>query len=190
MNTPEGESPGPSLPYDADPREFQLSTPWRIGHTPEDPSEWALETRLRLDEVEKTREWATGRRPENDREWQLEYSFRELERMKQQQNLQSEVQFRVALESANQSARSTNVRSWVLLAIVASIILMPAIAMGVGIAPQSFSQYIAPITGIAGTVLGYWFSQQGASGMSSEKTQDGSSGTPSKIPEFPSPPQH
>jgi hypothetical protein len=38
---------------------------------------------------------------------------------------------------------------------------MPILAMGLfNVQPDEFSQYVAPITGIAGTVLGYWFGLQ------------------------------
>jgi lipopolysaccharide export LptBFGC system permease protein LptF len=133
----------------------------------------------------ETQEWATGRRPEDDREWQLEYSFRELENKRRNEEASRQQEYEGTFEAAKQSMRSTNVRSWVLLAIVASIILMPAIAMAAGIAAQSFSQYIAPITGIAGTVLGYWFSQQGISGPSDGSTKDRISSNPPQGSGFP-----
>jgi hypothetical protein len=117
---------------------------------------------MRLAEVPSV-EWATGRRPEDDREWQLEYTFRELENTRRNDEDQRRLEAEGIIDANTQALRSNNVRSWVLLAIVASIIVMPAVAMASGVAAQSFSQYIAPITGIAGTVLGYWFSQQSAS---------------------------
>jgi hypothetical protein len=162
----------------ADPGFFGLEGVWRIGHQPSDAEDWALETRMRLGEaasavsaaeaeaaraVSASTEWATGRRPESEREWQLEYSFRELDKARQAEEARRDSQYRASVQAARESLRSTNVRSWVLLAIVASIIIMPAVAMASGIAAPSFSQYIAPITGIAGTVLGYWFSQQNGS---------------------------
>jgi lipopolysaccharide export LptBFGC system permease protein LptF len=149
------------------PESFDLDAPWRIGHEPGSPDEWALETKSRMAESER---WATGRRPQSDREWQLEYSFRQLDNTYRAQGRQQDLDSQQTLEAITQSLRSTNVRSWVLLAIVASIIVMPAVAMATGVAAQSFSQYVAPITGIAGTVLGYWFSQQGLGSPSDKKT--------------------
>jgi lipopolysaccharide export LptBFGC system permease protein LptF len=58
----------------------------------------------------------------------------------------------------NQAARTAyNTRSLVLLLVVLAVVVMPLIAMANGLNPQSFGAYIAPVTGIAGTVVGYWF---------------------------------
>jgi hypothetical protein len=52
-------------------------------------------------------------------------------------------------------------RSVVLFLVVLAVVLTPLLAMGwLKVPPQSFSQYVAPITGITGTVLGYWFGRQ------------------------------
>lgn len=177
----------------ADPSQFGLEGVWRIGHQPIAADDWAAEMRMRLAEaasaVSASQRWATGRRPETEREWQLEYSFRELDKSRQAEEARQDSQYRASVEAARESLRSTNVRSWVLLAIVASIIVMPAVAMASGIAAQSFSQYIAPITGIAGTVLGYWFSQQNGSvfqgrraDSAPEPTSPSSSGFPTAPP--------
>ena len=56
-----------------------------------------------------------------------------------------------------ESRRAYNTRSIVLLLVVLAVVLMPIIAIVVGLNPQSFGTYIAPVTGIAGTVVGYWF---------------------------------
>jgi lipopolysaccharide export LptBFGC system permease protein LptF len=176
MSLPSNEG----IPAEREPESFDLDGPWRIGREPRTPDDWALETKSRMAESER---WATGRRPQNDREWQLEYSFRQLDNMNQAQGRQQELESKQAMEAITQSLRSTNVRSWVLLAIVASIIVMPAVAMASGIAAQSFSQYVAPITGIAGTVLGYWFSQQGIGTAAERKASAGAS--TSDQPSFP-----
>jgi hypothetical protein len=36
---------------------------------------------------------------------------------------------------------------------------MPIIAILIDLNPTDFGTYIAPVTGIAGTVVGYWFGQ-------------------------------
>lgn len=179
-------SPPPPAPHD--PETIGLAGPWRIGHAPQGAEDWALETRLRVTEVERPAEWATGRRPESEREWQLEYSFRELENITRTQQVRLGQEAEANLQMARESMRSTNVRSWVLLAIVSSIIVMPVIAMAIGVAAQSFSQYIAPITGIAGTVLGYWFSQQGLGGFPDRRSKDQATSSPAQSSGFPSPP--
>jgi uncharacterized membrane protein len=53
--------------------------------------------------------------------------------------------------------RSYNTRSIVLLLVVLAVVLMPIIAIFVHVPPTDFGTYIAPVTGIAGTVVGYWF---------------------------------
>jgi putative Ca2+/H+ antiporter (TMEM165/GDT1 family) len=103
--------------------------------------------------------------------------------MNEAKGRQQQLESQQAMEAITQSLRSTNVRSWVLLAIVASIIVMPAVATASGIAAQSFSQYVAPITGIAGTVPGYWFSQQGI-GTSADRRAQGETSA-SQPPSFP-----
>jgi hypothetical protein len=56
--------------------------------------------------------------------------------------------------------RFDKVRSLVLFAVVCAVVVTPILAMLRKIDPQAFVQYIAPITGITGTVLGYWFGRQ------------------------------
>jgi hypothetical protein len=53
--------------------------------------------------------------------------------------------------------RAYNTRSIVLLLVVLAIVLMPIIGIIGHLNPQSFGTFIAPVTGIAGTVVGYWF---------------------------------
>jgi hypothetical protein len=55
-------------------------------------------------------------------------------------------------------------RSLVLMLVVLAVVLTPILAMCLKITPQSFLQYVAPITAITGTVLGYWFGHQESDG--------------------------
>lgn len=102
---------------------------------------------------------------------QVSHEF-ELERQRlqaQADQAQAEVDHRdrlhaVELEKLRLEARlryqNDRVRSTVLLLVVLALVLMPVLAMlspNPRIAPEEFTQYIAPIVGIAGTVLGYWF---------------------------------
>jgi hypothetical protein len=64
-----------------------------------------------------------------------------------------------AVDKAERTA--WNARSVALYLLVFAVVAMPAIAMLAGITPQDFGSYVAPITGIAGTVVGYWFSRSG-----------------------------
>jgi hypothetical protein len=54
-------------------------------------------------------------------------------------------------------------RSVVLVAVVFAVVITPIFAMIRKTDAAEFSQYVTPITAIAGTVLGYWFVQQGQS---------------------------
>lgn len=55
------------------------------------------------------------------------------------------------------SRRAYQARSIVLLLVVLAVVAMPVIAILIGLSPEDFGAYIAPVTGIAGTVVGYWF---------------------------------
>ena len=57
-----------------------------------------------------------------------------------------------------------NARSVTLYLVVLAVVAMPAIAMATKLNPQTFGSYIAPVTGIAGTVVGYWFGALSRSG--------------------------
>jgi len=134
-----------------------------------------------------SQEWATGVRPETDREWELEYNFRRLENQRVNDIDERGLRYRVAMDTAMQTARGIAVRSWVLLGTVGAIILMPIVAMFIGIEAQTFSQFIAPITGIGGTVLGYWFSQQQTSGGISDTVIPRSQSATQEAVSFPKP---
>jgi hypothetical protein len=56
-----------------------------------------------------------------------------------------------------QAQRAYFMRSAVLLLVVLAVVSLPIIAIGLHIDPQEFGAYVAPVTGIAGTVVGYWF---------------------------------
>jgi len=49
-----------------------------------------------------------------------------------------------------------------LILIVGAIVAYSFYGMVTHMAPQSLVQYLAPITGLAGAVIGYWFGRQGA----------------------------
>jgi hypothetical protein len=62
-----------------------------------------------------------------------------------------------------EARRAINVRGYVLLGVVAAVVAMPLIGMLLKLNPQTFGAFIAPVTGIAGTVVGYWFGTVGQS---------------------------
>jgi hypothetical protein len=56
-----------------------------------------------------------------------------------------------------EAKRAYNTRSIVLLLVVLAVVSMPVVAIFLNLSPEDFGSYIAPVTGIAGTVVGYWF---------------------------------
>jgi len=64
-----------------------------------------------------------------------------------------------AIDKAERNA--WNARSITLYLVVLAVVAMPAVAMLTSLDPQAFGSYIAPVTGIAGTVVGYWFGTLG-----------------------------
>ena len=48
-------------------------------------------------------------------------------------------------------------RGFVIILVVVTLIAAPLVAMLVHASPTDFSALMAPVTGIAGTVIGYWF---------------------------------
>jgi len=55
--------------------------------------------------------------------------------------------------------RETWFRGIALMLVVVAVVVYPMYALIVHINPATLSQVIAPITGIAGAVVGYWFGQ-------------------------------
>ncbi len=88
---------------------------------------------------------------------QQERTQAELEKVKADLAHQQELH-RMAAQRRNWGDR---MRSAVLLLVVLAVVATPIFAMGVGgmpaVPPEQFSQYVAPVTAITGTILGYWF---------------------------------
>jgi hypothetical protein len=68
---------------------------------------------------------------------------------------------------SREALRAVSVRSHVLLGVVAAVVAMPRIATFFKLDPQALGAYIAPVTGITGTIVGYWFGAvaQGTTGQ-------------------------
>jgi hypothetical protein len=62
---------------------------------------------------------------------------------------------------SDEAHRAINIRGYVLVGVVAAVVSMPLIAMLLRLDPDTFGAFIAPVTGIAGTVVGYWFGTVG-----------------------------
>jgi lipopolysaccharide export LptBFGC system permease protein LptF len=68
-----------------------------------------------------------------------------------------------------EARRAVAVRGYALFGVVAAVVAMPLLAMALGLDPQAFGSYMAPVTGIAGTVVGYWFGAVGQGGSPTER---------------------
>jgi hypothetical protein len=75
-------------------------------------------------------------------------------------------------EAVDRADRSSfNARSITLYLVVLAVVAMPFVAMIIHLSPQAFGSYIAPITAIAGTVVGYWFGALSRSGKSNDSAR-------------------
>ncbi|QIK66273.1 hypothetical protein G7072_07860 [Nocardioides sp. HDW12B] len=141
-------------------------------------AEWAqLASSAGLDWTKLRHEMKGARLVADATKQQTSYEF-ELEREKLK-NLAAQAESEVARTRQEHAAelermrlelklkyQNDRVRSTVLLLVVLALVLMPMIAMfspSSEIAPEDFAQFIAPVVGIAGTVLGYWFGKQESS---------------------------
>jgi hypothetical protein len=76
---------------------------------------------------------------------------------------QVEAIYRAGVEDAAQTERQreARVRTAVLIIVVAVVAVLSVMALVLRLDAQQFTLYLAPITGMAGTVLGYWFGAAG-----------------------------
>ena len=58
---------------------------------------------------------------------------------------------------AESGRRDALFRGYVLYVVVAAVVLLPFVAIILQLKPETFGSYVAPVTGIAGTIVGYWF---------------------------------
>jgi hypothetical protein len=91
-----------------------------------------------------------------------------------------EEQYRLTLE--------TWFRGIALLLVVIAVVVYPLYALIFAISGSTLSQLIAPVTGIAGAVVGYWFGQarrapEPAQSLSSEGGTSGGSSGPQGAPQ-------
>jgi hypothetical protein len=139
---------------------------WRAGRRPSNTSEWFAEVKAIEDAWFRyaQQQWRIGQAPTSDAEWDREFRLREMERRWEAEQEDRKSRAEDAARAAEVTASGDNVRSYVLLFVIAGIVGTPVYAMVAEVDPQSFGQYIAPVTGIAGTVIGYWFGQRGGTG--------------------------
>ncbi|MEB3966810.1 hypothetical protein OKJ48_42250 [Streptomyces kunmingensis] len=100
-----------------------------------------------------------GKRPETPEEIDAEVRLRETERRWEVELADRRHRADLAYEQSGLVRRAEDVRGWALVAVVFAIIASPWIAMIAGVAAKDFSLYVAPVTGIAGAIIGYWFGQ-------------------------------
>lgn len=76
---------------------------------------------------------------------------------------QVEAIYRAGCDDAVQAERrmEARVRTAVLVIVVAVVAALSVLALVLRLDAQQFTLYLAPVTGMAGTVLGYWFGAAG-----------------------------
>lgn len=62
-----------------------------------------------------------------------------------------------ALADAENGRRDALFRGCVLYVVVAAIVLLPFLAILLQLKPETFGSYVAPVTGIAGAIVGHRF---------------------------------
>ena len=65
----------------------------------------------------------------------------------------------VAMAEQHRLTIETWIRGVALLLVVLAVVVYPLYAMVFGISGANLSEVIAPVTGIAGAIVGYWFGQ-------------------------------
>lgn len=97
-----------------------------------------------------------------------------LEKMKDEtrQKITSQVEaiYQAGCEDVNVAERrlEARVRTVVLMLVVGAVVVTSLLAVVLRLEAQQFTLYLAPLTGMAGTVIGYWF---GATGQSRPRSR-------------------
>ncbi|MEV6531614.1 hypothetical protein AB0M86_18815 [Streptomyces sp. NPDC051639] len=117
------------------------------------------EKNQQLASTRRQQTFALGRRPETPEEIDAEVRLRETERRWEVELADRKHRADLSFEQSGLVRRAENVRGWALVAVVFAIIASPWVAMITGVAAKDFSLYVAPVTGIAGAIIGYWFGQ-------------------------------
>lgn len=141
----------PALPVDISPSQAEM--------------DWLTSMAARAERGVTDWDYASVGSPEDDAK-----SLVELEQQQAEQRKEFEKLVLVRLANAYKkgatdaafrtTARAYNIRGMVLLLVVLAVVAMPIIAIVTDLDPSDFGTFIAPITAIAGTVVGYWFGQE------------------------------
>ncbi|MER7181710.1 hypothetical protein ABT404_19880 [Streptomyces hyaluromycini] len=151
---------------------------WRIKRFPQTAADWMTEIEL-MDEAYKAMalykagesevKFQLGRRPESPEDVEAESKLRDTERRweveLQDRNHRADLAFR----RDTLLRRAESIRGWALVAVVVAVVISPWVAMAANVAAEDFSMYMVPVTGIAGTIIGYWFGQGGSSTAASRE---------------------
>ncbi|MFJ5882905.1 hypothetical protein [Kitasatospora cineracea] len=143
---------------------------WRIGRQPQTAADWMTEVKL-LDETlmaiaqrgiedrERAAQFQLGRMPQTSEEIEAEVRLRDTERRWEVELKDRTHRAELAHHQVAVTRRAESIRGWALVAVVVAIVISPWAAMLSGVPANDFSMYMVPVTGIAGTIIGYWFGQ-------------------------------
>lgn len=74
---------------------------------------------------------------------------------------EAEARYQAQMQRLRMLSRADLFRAIALITVIVAIVATPIYAMTVKVTSQAFAAYIAPVTGIAGAVIGYWFGATG-----------------------------
>ena len=163
QQSPGTEKPQVAAPATDEETEHQLQgiTDWSIGRIPRTTQDWLLERKLTIEEWWADRnqlgQFRIGRPPETQQDWDLEVLLRRIDRDAEVENADRGLRAELEARASETNARAESIRGYVVMGIVAALTVSPVVAMALDVAADEFGQLIAPVTGVAGTVIGYWF---------------------------------
>jgi hypothetical protein len=89
---------------------------------------------------------------------------------------EAEARYQAQMRRLSMLARADFFRAIALITVVVAIVATPIYAMAAKVSPQAFAAYIAPVTGIAGAVVGYWFGASGQAKSSDSRISSSAGG--------------
>lgn len=134
---------------------------WFIGRIPRSPEDWLLERELVnsawWEEKNSWGHFSIGHAPETQAEQELEMRLRALDRKWEVEKAERFHQAELDAVTSRTNSQAERIRGYVVMGVVAALIVSPIAAMALNVAAADFGQFVAPVTGVAGTVIGYWF---------------------------------
>jgi hypothetical protein len=95
---------------------------------------------------------------------------------------EAEARYQAQMERLRMLSRADLFRAIALITVIVAIVATPIYAMTAKVNSQAFAAYIAPVTGIAGAVIGYWFGATGQN-RSSEAAHNPAAGSTADTPD-------